>query len=255
MRRLLGRLAIFIALVAPGLAISHDVSTRAEFKLPTIDQLRATFDAKTGLKSTAASLSPMPGLAEVIAGGQVFYMDFGGQFLFDGHVIDLATKRSVTAKRLEALNRVDLSRIDFSQAIRLVKGRPMPWQQVIVFEDPECGYCRKVHDTLAQLSDVTVYVMPIAALGDRSATINRTIWCSDNRALAWLQAIAGKPLNGDVACNVDGLRSIAAVADALQIKSTPTLIFADGTRVAGSLELNEIKRRMSESAPAGGSQK
>src|SRR5690625_6848842 len=70
---------------------------------------------------------------------------------------------NLTAQRVQELNRVYLSQLPLDDAVKQVKGDGS--RQLVVFEDPNCVYCKRLHETFAELDDLTVYslMFPILA--------------------------------------------------------------------------------------------
>ena len=61
------------------------------------------------------------GLYEVYLGGQIIYTDEKFSFLIvEGHLVDSATKKDITADRLQDLNRIDFAKLPFESAINVV---------------------------------------------------------------------------------------------------------------------------------------
>ena len=71
------------------------------------------------------------------------------------------------------------------------------------------------------------------------------IWCSSDRARAWTDAVLGRGGPSAPATCKHPLELIKKFAEARRINATPTLIFQDGTRVAGAISANEIEKRLS----------
>lgn len=119
---------------------------------------------------------------------QVVYIDFRKTLLLQGDVIRLTDSENLTRTRQEAMNRVDVSRIPLQDALLVGTGRaPM---RVVVFTDPKCSYCRKLHEELKKVvkfdPDIAFYIkmMPLDLHPD-AYMIAKSIVC--NRSLALLE--------------------------------------------------------------------
>lgn len=82
---------------------------------------------------------PVRGLWEVVVKAEgkkgIAYLDFSKKHLIVGSIVDADTKDNLTSRRLNELNKVDLSEIPLSDA--LVMGSVEAKIKVVVFDDPE----------------------------------------------------------------------------------------------------------------------
>ena len=115
-----------------------------------------------------------------------------------------------------------------------------------MFEDPNCGYCKRFERDMQKVDNVTVYMFLYPILGPNSTEKTRDIWCSKDKAKAWLDhmlkdvdAPAGKCDTAAITRNLDFGRKN-------KITGTPTLIFADGTRVPGAIPAAQVEKFLSE---------
>jgi thiol:disulfide interchange protein DsbC len=58
-----------------------------------------------GEKIESLKKTPYLGLYEVVVGGELFYTDEKGTYLFFGHVVDPQTRQSLTSERLQQRKR------------------------------------------------------------------------------------------------------------------------------------------------------
>lgn len=219
--------------------------------LPTAkaETYASLFTSKTGMRADEISAAPLPGFVEVTVGTTVYYMDHAGKWLFDGHLVDLATRTSVTAARKLALEQatqpaMDWKTLNLNDAIKTVRGAAKPGRVLVTFEDPNCGFCKRLAPELAKLEDLTVFTFPVSILGPDSRAKNEAIWCSKERAAAWDAALKGATVKPEVACDVSALDRNAELAQKLRVSGTPTLFFADGGRAPGYMEASAIEARL-----------
>ncbi|MCZ8256092.1 MAG: DsbC family protein [Polaromonas sp.] len=216
-------------------------------------ELMALFDSKTGMKSTDANVSPVPGFFEIVVMANVFYMDAAGKHLFDGHLVDLDTRTSITAARKAALQAtafpaLDWRSLDLNDAIKTSYGNATPGRVLVTFEDPNCGFCKKLHSELAKLKNLTVYTFPISFLGPQSQAINQSIWCAKDRGAEWAKALSGAPYTPVAApagCNTDALTRNGELARRLGVQGTPTMYLADGSRLPGYMSAEALEAKLS----------
>lgn len=171
-------------------------------------------------------------LYEVVLGnGEIIYADGSGSFLIGGGtLIDVKTRRNVTAERERVLNRINIADLPLSQAIKQVHGTGK--RTLITFEDPNCGFCKKLAQELKQVKDTTIYTFLIPILSPDSADKARNIWCSKNKAQAWNDWMRSGKVPATAQCDTP-LEKNLAMAHKYHITGTPTLFFADGNRNGG----------------------
>src|SRR5262249_49181624 len=113
---------------------------------------------------------------------------------------------------------------------------------IAVFEDPNCGYCKRFRQTLKEVDNVTIYTFMYNILAEDSAIKSKNIWCSDDRNKAWDEWM----LNGKVAppappsCTTPNDK-IFALGHKLRITGTPTIFFADGSRLRGAVDAKTLE--------------
>ena len=197
-----------------------------------------------GAKVQSVRKTPLPGLYEVAIDGQILYTDAAARYVLQGALYDAATG-NLTRERLEQLNRFVFSELPLGQAIKIVKGTGA--RKLAIFEDPDCPYCRKLElETLPKVNDLTMYVFlyPLEVLHRGATEKSIRIWCSKDRAKAWEDAVRKGIAPGAPDTCANPLASIKALAERHDIRATPTLVFADGSRVAGAIPADELERRL-----------
>ena len=100
--------------------------------------------------------TPMKGLYEVRIGTDLFYTDAKGNYVIQGELIDTKARRNLTEDRIAKLTAVDFSALPLKDAFTIVRGDGK--RKVAVFEDPNCGYCKRFERDLQNVDNVTVYM-------------------------------------------------------------------------------------------------
>lgn len=249
MHRLIQGCSLAIALSASlwgGLAhASDDVASRLkqtlEKRFPTI-------------RITAVQPSPIAGLYQVIAGDdQVVYTDSSGDHVVVGHMMDAQTHQDLSASALDAFYTIDFKSLPFDSAIKIVKGNGE--RKVALFEDPDCPYCRQLEQSMASMTNLTVYLFlfPLDQVHPHATADSEAIWCSPDRASAWTHWMLNHtppPKGGS--CANDPIQKIHALADSLHVHATPTIFLQNGKRIGGAIPAEQLERRMAEALlPAG----
>lgn len=226
-----------ILLFACGFARADEASVR--------DGIESFLGAK--MVDTVARV-PYGDLYEVVLkSGEVVYTDEKIGFIIDGQIIDTKSRRNVTQAKLNELSRIDFSTLPLDQAIKLVKGNGK--RVMATFEDPNCGYCKRLAKELTSLKDVTIYTFLIPILSADSDEKARRIWCARDRAASWNNWMLNGKAPAEADCDSSTIERNAEFAHKLRVNGTPTLFFADGSRVPGFLRAADIEKALS-SAPA-----
>ncbi len=188
--------------------------------------------------------TPMAGLYEVRMGTDLFYSDAKGNYLIQGELIDTAAHRNLTEDRINKLTAVDFNSLALKDAIKTVKGNGS--RKLAVFEDPNCGYCKRFEKDLQNVKDVTVYTFLYPILGPDSVEKSRNIWCAKDSAKEWTSHMT-KGTDAPAAsssCDATALQRNMEFGRKYKITGTPTIFFADGTRVPGAVDSAELEKRL-----------
>lgn len=181
------------------------------------------------------------GLYEVYAGGRIWYVDGNVDYVIAGNLIDARSRRNLTAERLQRLAAVPLARLPLDLAVRVVQGNGS--RRIAVFETPECAYCRQLDRELARVGNLTLYVflLPEERRHPGSTVVASRIWCAGDRAAAWERSeVQGGQLPGPEGCPTP-FAEIAGLARRYRITGAPTMIFEDGSRIAGALSATQVE--------------
>lgn len=229
------------------LAFLACAATAGRAATPEEAAVKKLIEPRLGERATVVSVTKTPyaGLFEVRTdNNDILYTDKKAQYLFVGRVIDTATYEDYTKGRVEEISKVKFSDLPFDSAIKMVKGNGK--RVMAVFEDPNCGYCKHFRKTVQELDNVTVYTFMYNILAEDSAVKSKNIWCSPDRAKAWDDWM----LNGKAApaapanCLANPNDKILALGQKLKISGTPTIFFADGSRIPGAVDLKALEAKL-----------
>jgi thiol:disulfide interchange protein DsbC len=196
-----------------------------------------------GAKIDSVRETPYAGLYEIRVGGDILYTDKKGEFLIIGHVYDAKTSQDLTRARIDDINKISFSDLPLDSAIKQVKGNGK--RVIAVFEDPNCGYCKRLRQTtLKELDNVTIYTFLYNILSDDSFVKSKNIWCAPDKAKAWDDwMINGKMTATAPAACATPNDKIFALGRKLKIEGTPAIFFADGTRIPGAIDLKTMEAK------------
>lgn len=187
---------------------------------------------------------PIPGLYEIRIGTEVFYTDEQGNHLIEGNVIDTRTRANLTQARLDKLSAIDFATLPLKDAIVWKQGNGS--RKLVVFADPNCGYCKRFERDLNAVKDVTVYTFLYPILGGDSPEKAKNIWCAKDNTKAWrdwmLDGTAPPRSMGQ--CDDGALARNAALGQKHRINGTPALVFEDGKRVPGAMKAEMLEKQL-----------
>jgi thiol:disulfide interchange protein DsbC len=207
--------------------------------------VRKAMEAKLGAKVESVTKSGYLGLYEVYMEGNIFYTDEKmTAFIAGGQLIDAKTMKNTTEERMRKLTAIKFSELPLERAIKQVRGNGK--RVMATFEDPNCGYCKRLAKDLLKLENATVYTFLLPILSEDSLKKSRQIWCSSDRAKAWNDwMVDGKTPAGKEDCDTSAVDKNREFASKLKITGTPTIFFADGERVPGAMPIDRIEQKLS----------
>ncbi|MFA9217847.1 MAG: DsbC family protein, partial [Sphingomonadaceae bacterium] len=110
-----------------------------------------------------------------------------------------------------------------------------------------CGYCKRFRqNTLKEVDNITVYTFMYNILADDSFTKSKNIWCAPDRTKAWDDwMISGKAAPAAPASCANPNDAVLALGRKLNITGTPSIFFADGSRVPGAIDVKTLEAKLS----------
>ena len=208
--------------------------------------VKKAIEAKLGgNKVTSVTKTPYLGLYEVYADGQIFYTDEKITAILAGSLIDGQNMKNVTAERMQKLTAISFADLPLELAFKQVRGDGK--RVLATFEDPNCGFCKKLAKDLQKLDNVTVYTFLYPILSPDSLEKSNRIWCSANKAKSWNDwMLDSKEPEGRSDCDTTAVRRTVELGHQLGINGTPTLFFIDGERIPGAVPLAQIEKKLEQ---------
>ena len=195
--------------------------------------------------------TPIPGLYEVRIGTELIYTDERGDHVIQGSIIETKTRSDLTQARIDKITAIDVAALPLKDAIVWKQGSGV--RKLVVFADPNCGYCKKFETEMQQVKDVTVYTFLIPILGGDSPEKSRNIWCAKDNGTAWrdwmIKGTAAPRTMGN--CDASALQRNLAMAKKYRVTGTPALVFEDGKRIPGALPPVEVEKQLLASRAKG----
>ncbi len=191
--------------------------------------------------------TPLAGIYELrLSTNEIYYSDAEGNFLIQGNLIDTKSKRNLTEEREAKLSAIDFNSLPLKDAITLVHGNGK--RKLAVFEDPNCGYCKRFERDLAKVDNVTVYLFLFPVLGPGSVEKSRNVWCAKDPATAWKDLMTRDQAPANAQCNTAAIERNLEFGRKYKITGTPTLVAQDGTRVPGAINTAQIEKLLADAS-------
>jgi thiol:disulfide interchange protein DsbC len=186
----------------------------------------------------------IPGIYELRVGNDILYTDEQGQHVFQGNLIETKTRTNLTEARVAKLLQIDFASLPLNDAILIKQGSGA--RKIVVFGDPNCGYCKRLERDLLALKDVSIYTFLYPILGPDSNVKSRDIWCSRDRAKAWRAWMVdgSAPPKASGPCDTAAITRNIALGERHRVTGTPAVVFEDGTRAPGAIPVDQIESRL-----------
>lgn len=189
------------------------------------------------------------GLYEVrVNGSEIYYTDAKGDFLIDGQIIETKTRRNITEDRIAKLTAIPFDSLPIKDAFTLVRGNGQ--RKMAVFEDPNCGYCKRFERDLQKVDNVTVYLFLYPVLGPDSVKKSQDIWCAKDRVAAWQDWMLRDQAAGaaNAACDTGAIARNVELGRKYKITGTPTLLFVNGARIPGAIDNARVEQALADTS-------
>jgi len=191
-------------------------------------------------KIDSVKKSGVLGLYEVVVGGEIAYVDEKANYLIFGNIIDVKAKKDLTEERKLKLAQIKFSDLPLDLAIKQVKGNGK--RVIATFEDPNCGYCKKLAKELVGMTDVTIYTFLYPILSPDSMEKSKAIWCASDKVKAWNDWMVNNSAPAAGKCDASAVEKSVALGQKLNIRGTPTIFFTDGNRTPGYMPVAQLEK-------------
>lgn len=189
--------------------------------------------------------TPFKGIYEVvITGNQIIYTDENADYIMLGNLIDLQHHQNLTEQRLSEVTRVDFNQLPLDKAIKEVRGNG---QRIIaIFSDPDCPFCKKLEEEIAQIDNITVYtfLMPVPELHPTAQKKAVQIWCQKERTAAWTAWMRHNKAPASVANCDNPVAETMKLGEKFGFNGTPTIIFPNGKTISGLMRKNDLEQEL-----------
>lgn len=210
--------------------------------------VKKAIEAKVGAKVSSISKTPyLGGLYEVFVDGQILYTDDKVSALMFGAMLDGKTMKNLTEERMQKLTAIKFTDLPLELAVKQVRGDGK--RVFATFEDPNCGYCKKLAKDMAKLDNVTIYTFLYPILSPDSLEKSKQIWCAADKAKVWTDwMVDSKTPGGKGDCDTAAVQKSLEMGRRLAINGTPTIFFADGERIPGAVPVAKIEQKLAQTS-------
>ncbi|HYQ25541.1 DsbC family protein [Stenotrophomonas sp.] len=185
--------------------------------------------------------APFPGFREVLVSGQLLYVSDDGRYLFQSQPYDIQAKGPANSEGLLGYRRDLLAKANHGD--RIVFAAPNAKYTISVFTDIECGYCRKLHQDIAELNrngiSVEYLAFPRMGLGSKDYTDMISVWCAADRRQALTNAKRGGTVPAKNCTNPVAMQY--TLGQQLGVSGTPAIFAPDGTQLGGYLPPAQLR--------------
>jgi thiol:disulfide interchange protein DsbC len=196
-----------------------------------------------GLKLEDVRMSPVTGIYEITRGANGSYMTTDGRYEIVGDMIDVDADANVSENRRRSLRMRMLEAVPESQM--LVYSPKDPKYTITVFTDIDCGYCRRLHERIAEYNRLGIRVrylfFPRSGPNTESWHKAEQVWCSSNRTEALTRAKKGEALNSPK-CPTDIIARDFELGQQLSVEGTPAIFLPSGEMLPGYLPPGQLAK-------------
>ncbi|CAI8157793.1 MAG: Thiol:disulfide interchange protein DsbC [Pseudidiomarina mangrovi] len=242
--------------LSAAMAVSLSACSEASPRMATTTPETSTADAATidtsrltavGFKVESVQPSPIAGVYEVITDQGLFYVANDGALLISGRMYDITGPEPVNISDL-SLNSMRQQQLQQYTDTMLVYAAPQEKHVITVFTDPTCGYCKQLHQNMAQYHDAGVTVRylayPRSGVSGSAGKTLQNVWCSSDP----LNALSVAKNGGIVpAARCDNpVAEHYALGQKFGVTGTPAIILPNGELIPGLLPLPMLLERLAD---------
>ena len=239
----------FAALLASLLVTSAFAETAEEKDFNAVEKKVRTLVPNA--KTIAISETPIEGILQVQINSDIIYVTSNGKYLVQGQIMEIDSRVNITDQAKSGIRLDLLTGLKRDEQISFSPDKPK--YDLLVFTDIDCGYCRKLHNQVAEYNEegIAIHYMAFPRAGIGSASYDKfvSVWCADDQQAAMTLAKNGtdpEPLKclNPIAEQYDLGREVG-------VTGTPALVTADGTLIPGYVPPAQLRERLeSLEAPA-----
>lgn len=216
-----------------------------------LDDIKAALAGLLPGQPDSIKLSPIPDLYEATYGAEVIYISRDGRYVIRGDVLDIKQKANLTelqraAARLKLVN-------DLDEKDMIVFAPEEVKHTITIFTDVDCGYCRKMHQEIAELNKAGIKIrylaFPRSGVDTPSYYKMVSVWCAKDRNSALTIAKADQPIE-EKTCDNPVQKHLELVKK-LGVQGTPALLFESGDLIPGYVPAAQLIKALNAEGSQG----
>ena len=239
----MNRIPLFIAaLLASLLTTTVLAETAEETDFDAVEKKVRTLVPNAA--TIAVSETPIEGILQVQINSDIIYVTSNGEYLLQGQIMEIDTRTNITDQAKSGIRMNLLTGLKQEEQISFSPEEPK--YNLLVFTDIDCGYCRKLHNQVAEYNEegIAIHYMAFPRAGIGSASYDKfvSVWCADDNKAALTLAKNGtdpEPLKclNPIAEQYDLGREVG-------VTGTPALVTTDGTLIPGYMPPAQLRQRL-----------
>ena len=195
-------------------------------------------------KTIAISETPIEGVLQVQINSDIIYMTGDGRYLLQGQIMEVDTRINITDQAKSGLRMGVLSELKREEQISFAPEKAK--YDLLVFTDIDCGYCRKLHNQMAEYNEegIAIHYMAFPRAGIGSASFDKfvSVWCADDQQSAMTLAKDGGDPDPQKCPNP--IAEQYDVGREIGVTGTPALVTTDGTLIPGYVPPAQLRQRL-----------
>jgi|SRR5688572_2881605 thiol:disulfide interchange protein DsbC len=199
------------------------------------------------LKAEEVEPSPIPGIYQFPMGADVAYVSADGKYIIAGDLFEIDTRTNLTERGRAATRTKLLAKLDERDLI--VFSPQVVKHTITVFTDVDCGYCRKLHSQIDELTKLGVRVRyaayPRSGPGSADWRKMEAVWCSKDRLSAITQAKAGQNVKTEN-CGATPVGKQFELGEDLGVRGTPAIFTRSGQYIGGYMPPADLVKQLEE---------
>ena len=199
--------------------------------------------------------SPIEAIYEVtLKNGRVLHISATGKYLISGDMLEIRDEGLVNLSE-ETRNKVNVERLKSMRVEDMIVFSPEDKAKAIVyaFTDVDCGYCRKLHQEVAEMNKLGIELRYMAfPRGDnRSPAYSKMVdaWCSADRKQAMTDLKTGKTITSTAddkkkaSCKAI-IESQHQLGGKMGVTGTPAMVLENGQMIPGYRPAKELAKML-----------
>ena len=188
----------------------------------------------------------MAGIYEVkVDGGPVLYVSADGGYFIAGDMFALGSNGFVNVAEQQRQQERKALIAEIPEKDKIIFAPQIVKATITVFTDIDCGYCRKLHNEMAQLNGfgIAVHYLAFPRAGPDSESFRKiaTAWCAADPKAALTRMKNGGSLPDNV-CAGNPIAAQFLLGEKIGVSGTPALVLDDGTLVSGYRPAEELAK-------------